>query len=29
MQSRKGKGSHVSVTCLDCQNTTRYYIKKD
>lgn len=23
----KGKGSHVSTTCLDCNHTTRYYIK--
>ena len=27
MQSRKGKGSHVSLTCLECNKTTRYYIK--
>ena len=27
MQSRKGKGSHVSMTCLDCNITTRYFIK--
>ncbi|TFG30249.1 MAG: ribonuclease P [Promethearchaeota archaeon] len=27
MQSRKGKGSHVSLTCLECQKITRYYIK--
>ena len=27
MQSRKGKGSHVSLTCLECNNTTRYFIK--
>jgi RNase P subunit RPR2 len=27
MQSRKGKGSHVSLTCLECNNVTRYYIK--
>ncbi|TXT54269.1 MAG: Ribonuclease P protein component 4 [Promethearchaeota archaeon] len=27
MQSRKGKGSHVSITCLDCGNVNRYYIK--
>ncbi len=27
MQSRKGKGSHVSITCLDCNKTTRYFIK--
>ena len=23
----KGKGSHVSTTCLDCNHTTRYFIK--
>ena len=23
----KGKGSHVSSTCLDCNHTTRYFIK--
>jgi len=27
MQSRKGKGSHVSITCLECDKTTRYFIK--
>ena len=27
IQSRKGKGSHVSMTCLECYNITRYYIK--
>lgn len=27
MQSRKGKGSHVSMTCLECNTTTRYFIK--
>ncbi len=27
MQSRKGKGSHVSITCLECTKTTRYFIK--
>jgi ribonuclease P protein subunit RPR2 len=27
MQSRKGKGSHISLTCLDCGKITRYYIK--
>lgn len=27
MQSRKGKGSHVSVACLECNKFTRYYIK--
>jgi ribonuclease P protein subunit RPR2 len=26
MQSRKGKGSHVSITCLECNKITRYYI---
>ncbi|MHA1670265.1 MAG: ribonuclease P protein component 4 [Promethearchaeota archaeon] len=23
----KGKGSHVSMTCLECNQVTRYYIK--
>ncbi|MFX1447404.1 MAG: ribonuclease P protein component 4 [Promethearchaeota archaeon] len=23
----KGKGTHISTTCLDCHNTTRYFIK--
>ena len=27
MQSRKGKGSHVSLTCFQCKNITRYFIK--
>ncbi len=27
LQSRKGKGSHVSMTCLECNHTTRYLIK--
>ncbi|MHA1764065.1 MAG: ribonuclease P protein component 4 [Promethearchaeota archaeon] len=27
IQSRHGKGSHISLTCLECNNTTRYYIK--
>ncbi|MHA2394112.1 MAG: ribonuclease P protein component 4 [Promethearchaeota archaeon] len=27
MQSKKGKGSHVTLTCFDCNNITRYYIK--
>jgi ribonuclease P protein subunit RPR2 len=27
LQSRKGKGSHISVTCLECNHTTRYFIK--
>jgi ribonuclease P protein subunit RPR2 len=26
LQSRKGKGSHITLTCLDCGHTTRYYI---
>jgi ribonuclease P protein subunit RPR2 len=26
MQSRKGKGSHISLTCLECNNVTRYFI---
>jgi len=25
--SHKGKGSHVSLTCFECNNTTRYFIK--
>ena len=28
MQSRPGKGSHVTLTCFNCNNKTRYYIKK-
>lgn len=27
MQSRKGKGSHVSLHCFECNRTTRYFIK--
>jgi ribonuclease P protein subunit RPR2 len=27
MSSQKGKGSHVSLTCLECNRTTRYFIK--
>lgn len=27
MHSYKGRGSHVSLTCLNCTNITRYYIK--
>lgn len=27
MQSRKGEGSHVSLTCFECNKITRYYIK--
>ncbi|MBD3341943.1 MAG: ribonuclease P [Candidatus Lokiarchaeota archaeon] len=27
MQSRSGKGSHISVTCLECNYTKRYFIK--
>lgn len=23
----KGKGTHISTTCLDCHKTTRYFIK--
>jgi ribonuclease P protein subunit RPR2 len=23
----KGKGSHISLTCLECNHVTRYYIK--
>jgi ribonuclease P protein subunit RPR2 len=26
LQSRKGKGSHITLTCLDCGHKTRYYI---
>ncbi len=27
MHSHKGKGSHLSLTCFECNNTTRYFIK--
>ncbi len=27
LHSHKGKGSHVSLTCLECNITTRYFIK--
>ncbi|MHA1931988.1 MAG: ribonuclease P protein component 4 [Promethearchaeota archaeon] len=27
MHSRKGKGSHVSLTCFECNHTTRYFTK--
>ncbi len=27
MHSHKGKGSHVSLTCFECNHTTRYFIK--
>lgn len=27
LHSNKGKGSHVSLTCFECNKTTRYYIK--
>ncbi|MFO8018521.1 MAG: ribonuclease P protein component 4 [Promethearchaeia archaeon] len=27
LQSRKGKGSHISMTCLECGEITRYHIK--
>jgi len=28
LQSRKGKGSHISLTCFECNKTsTRYFIK--
>jgi ribonuclease P protein subunit RPR2 len=27
LNSKKGKGTHVSLTCLECNATTRYYIK--
>ncbi|MFW9828990.1 MAG: ribonuclease P protein component 4 [Candidatus Thorarchaeota archaeon] len=26
MHSHKGKGSHVSLTCFECNKTTRYFI---
>ncbi len=29
MQSRSGKGSHITLTCFNCNNKTRYYIKKE
>lgn len=27
IHSQKGKGSHVSLTCFECNKTTRYFIK--
>jgi len=27
MHSQKGRGSHISLTCLNCTKITRYYIK--
>ena len=27
MNSQNGKGSHVSLTCFECNKTTRYFIK--
>jgi ribonuclease P protein subunit RPR2 len=27
LHSHKGKGSHVSLTCFECNKTTRYFIK--
>jgi len=27
LHSKKGKGTHISMTCLECNNTTRYFIK--
>ncbi|MBD3195276.1 MAG: ribonuclease P [Candidatus Lokiarchaeota archaeon] len=27
LQSRRGKASHISVTCQECGSTTRFYIK--
>ena len=27
MHSQEGKGSHVSLTCFECNKTTRYFIK--
>lgn len=26
LQSRKGKGSHITLTCEECNHQTRYYI---
>ncbi|MFX1310286.1 MAG: ribonuclease P protein component 4 [Promethearchaeota archaeon] len=26
IHSHKGKGSHVSITCFECNRTTRYFI---
>jgi ribonuclease P protein subunit RPR2 len=26
MQSRKGKGSHISITCFKCKNVNRYFV---
>ncbi len=28
LQSRKGKASHISLTCFECNHITRYHIKK-
>ena len=28
LQSRKGKASHISLTCFECDKITRYNIKK-
>jgi ribonuclease P protein subunit RPR2 len=27
MHSKKGNGSHISLTCFECNKTTRYFIK--
>jgi ribonuclease P protein subunit RPR2 len=27
MHSQKGRGSHLSMTCFECNKTTRYFIK--
>jgi len=27
IHSQKGNGSHISLTCFECNKTTRYYIK--
>jgi ribonuclease P protein subunit RPR2 len=27
MHSHRGKASHISLTCFECNNITRYYIK--
>ncbi|MFW9973038.1 MAG: ribonuclease P protein component 4 [Candidatus Odinarchaeota archaeon] len=27
MHSQRGNGSHISITCFECNRTTRYFIK--
>lgn len=27
IQSRKGKGSHLTITCLECDGKSRYFLK--